>query len=627
MRKFTSTLISKLILDLTFGALLASLLAFVLRLELKVTNYIGPAIGFALFSAVVLFAVEIFFRLPWRSWRSSSMSDLIHLFKAIFVYGAIVGALMFLFGTEYRVPRSIALIDPALTFMILGGMRLGTRALSERNSVKPHYITAKRVLIVGAGEAGVMIAREMQRHPEAGLQPQGFVADDPSKKHEILAGLRVCGTIEDLPTVVGSSGTEEVLIAIPSASGPLVRRIVELARKAKVPHRIIPGIYEVLSGAVSISHIREVDVADLLGRDQVMLDIPSISRFLSDKKILVTGAGGSIGMEIVRQACGFSPSHIILLGRGENSLFYAEHNLMKKHPALPYDIIVADVRDEAKMRRVFEKYRPQTVFHAAAHKHVPMMEKNPDQAVLNNVGGTKVLTDLALEFGVENFVNISTDKAVNPTSVMGATKRIAEMVVRDAASRAGEGRSFVSVRFGNVLGSRGSVVPLFKEQIKRGGPVTVTHPEMTRYFMTIPEASQLVLQAAAMEGSGSVYVLDMGKPVKIKNLAEDLIHLSGFEPHVDIEIVYTGIRPGEKLFEEILTAEEGTLGTHHDKIFISPQKELPNSFGEKLDALLASASRGDDPKTLRKGLRDIVPSFRNGNAGVKNKEPEAGAVS
>ncbi len=427
-----------------------------------------------------------------------------------------------------------------------------------------------------------------------------------------MAGLHVLGHIEDLAEISTACGAEEILISIPSAEGLLVRRIVELARKAKVDYRIIPGIYEVLSGAMNISHIRDVDVADLLGRDQVSLDINSISRYITGKRVLVTGAGGSIGSEIVRQICGFAPEKIVMLGRGENSLFEAEHSLLVDCSDTAIAIVVADVRDRAKIRRVFDEFRPQVVFHAAAHKHVPLMEANPDQAVLNNIGGTKVLAELALEFGVESFVNISTDKAVNPTSVMGVTKRVAEMVVREASSRAPENCSFVSVRFGNVLGSRGSVIPVFKEQIKRGGPVTITHPEMTRYFMTIPEASQLVLQAAAINGSGRVYVLDMGKPVKIKDLAEDLIQLSGFEPHVDIEIVYSGIRPGEKLFEEILTSEEGTTGTRHDKIYISPQKDLPPSFGEKIDALLASASRGDDPKTLRQGLRDIVPAFRNG---------------
>lgn len=621
MRKsFKIILFAKLLLDIVFGAVTASLLAFALRLDLDMGLFIYPALAFAAFSSIILTAVELFFRLPWRSWRCSSMRDLSLLFKVIFFYGLILAATMFLFGGAFKVPRSIPLLVSMLAFIFMGGMRFASRIVSEKSSPRGgHNTPLKRVLIIGAGEAGIMIAREMFRHPESGLEPVGFLDDDPSKKHEVLAGLHICGKIEDLPAVAESSEAEEVLISIPSAPGPLVRRIVELARQAKIPYRIVPGVYEVLSGAVSISQIRDVDVADLLGREQVKLDIQSISRFLTDKKILVTGAGGSIGLEIVRQVCEFAPAHILLLGRGENSLFEAENNVMKEYPETPFDTVVADVRDKAKIRRVFKKYRPQIVFHAAAHKHVPMMEKNPDQAVLNNIGGTRVLAELALEFEVESFVNISTDKAVNPASVMGATKRIAEMAVRDAASRVAEGCSFVSVRFGNVLGSRGSVILTFKKQIKRGGPVTVTHPDMTRYFMTIPEAAQLVLQAAALDNNGTVYVLDMGKPVRIKDLGEDLIQLSGFEPHVDIEITYTGIRPGEKLYEEILTAEEGTRSTHHDKIFISPQKELPSSFGEKLETLLKSATRGDDPKNLRQGIKEIVPAFQNGNRQIEKE--------
>jgi FlaA1/EpsC-like NDP-sugar epimerase len=304
---------------------------------------------------------------------------------------------------------------------------------------------------------------------------------------------------------------------------------------------------------------------------------------------------------------------VVLLGRGENSLFEAENSVMADFPGLPFDTVVADVRDRDKMRHVFERYRPQVIFHAAAHKHVPMMEKNPDQAVLNNIGGTRVMAELALEYGVERFVNISTDKAVNPTSVMGATKRIAEMVVRDAASRVKDGQSFVLVRFGNVLGSRGSVIPLFREQIRRGGPVTVTHPEMRRYFMTIPEAAQLVLQAAALDSSGTVYVLDMGKPIRISELAEDLIRLSGLEPYEDIEIVYTGVRPGEKLYEETLTPEEGTGATAHSKIFVARQNEIGEGFPTKVDWLLGAASRGSDEEILE-AIREIVPMAPGDNS-------------
>ena len=620
MKNFSHVLLVKALIDILAGGLLCSPIAFLLRLDWNLDGFYYPAVVYTALSMLALAVIEFIFRLPWRSWRSSGMNDLLHLSRAILFYGLLMATVMFLMSPALRVPRSVPIIDIALTFLALGGLRYAARFYSEKNcpSTDPRG-KRKSVLIIGAGEAGVMIAREMLRHPEAGLEPVGFLDDDPSKSNSRFIGLPVCGSIDELPKVASGKGVEEILISIPSAEGPLVRRIVGLARKAGVNYRIIPGIYEVLSGAVSISLIRDVDVSDLLGREQVTLDMQSISGFITGKSILVTGAGGSIGSEIVRQVCGYDPARIIMLGRGENSLFEAENSLNGEFPDVPRETVVADVRDERKMRMVFEKHRPQVVFHAAAHKHVPMMEKNPDQAILNNIGGTKVMTELALESGVESFVNISTDKAVNPTSVMGATKRISEMVVRDAASRAPENCSFVSVRFGNVLGSRGSVIPLFREQIRKGGPITVTHPEMTRFFMTIPEASQLVLQAAAMDGSGSVYVLDMGKPVKIKDLAEDLIQLSGFEPHVDIEIVYTGIRPGEKLFEEILTAEEGTTGTRHDKIYISPQKDLPGDFCEKIRQLLASATNDISPQALRHEIQKFVPAFRNGTTGA-NRE-------
>ncbi len=619
MNRFKISFTCKLILDLLFGGVVASVVAFLMRLDGNLNGYSVSVGVFVAISLASLLFVEWVFHLPWRSWRSSGMRDLLHLFKAIFIYGLLVASAMFLVANEYRIPRSIPFIDGVLTFGVMAFMRACARMIVEKKCKhSQRRIQPKRVLIAGAGEAGTMIAREMFRHPEAGLEPVGFVDDNKSKQQTVFNGISVHGEIKDIPHIAQARNIEELLIAIPSAEGGLVRTIVDTANKAGLRYRIVPGIYEVLSGAVSISHIRDVDVADLLGRDQVSLDMNSISRYITGKRVLVTGAGGSIGSEIVRQACGFAPSLIIMLGRGENSLFEAEHSLNGEFPDVPRETVVADVRDKQKIRMVFEKHRPQVVFHAAAHKHVPMMEKNPDQAILNNIGGTKVMAETALEFGVESFVNISTDKAVNPTSVMGATKRVAEMVVRDASSRAPENCSFVSVRFGNVLGSRGSVIPLFKEQIKRGGPVTVTHPEMTRYFMTIPEASQLVLQAAAMEGSGSVYVLDMGKPVKIKDLAEDLIQLSGFEPHLDIEITYTGIRPGEKLFEEILTSEEGTKSTHHDKIFIAPQTSLQDDFASIFEELLDTA-RTSDPSEIRASIKRIVPAFNNSTKEGKDK--------
>jgi len=465
------------------------------------------------------------------------------------------------------------------------------------------------VLIVGAGEAGTMLAREMLRHPEAGLLPVGFLDDDPAKQHQKIMGIPVLGPISSLPQVAASTHADEVLIAIPSAPGKVVRRVVELARQVGLRHRIVPGIYEILSGKVAISQIRNVDVEDLLRRDPVQLDTSEITDYLEGRVVLVTGAGGSIGSEIVRQVARFRPRRILLLGRGENSLYQIEREIERTWPEMDWRTIVADVRDREKMQHVFTTYAPEVVFHAAAHKHVPMMEANPDEAIFNNVGGTKNVVELALEYGVERFVNISTDKAVNPTSVMGASKRVAEYLVQWAAQRAKPGQAFVSVRFGNVLGSRGSVIPLFKEQIAKGGPVTVTHQDMTRYFMTIPEAAQLVLQAGGLGNNGAVYVLDMGEPVRIADLVRDLIRLSGLEPGADIEIIYTGIRPGEKLFEELLTAEEGTEASKHSHIFVA--KGNASGLEERLALIeeLFDAARKRDPAEIRAVFKRLVPTF------------------
>lgn len=617
MKAFRKSCVLKLSVDWFLSCVLCVLLAFYLRLEGSVFAYVQLILPYIFVSTAALFVAEFIWRLPLRSWRSTGIPDLVTLLKAMIFFGLSVSGLCFIGGTAFRVPRSIPIIHAFLSMLALGGSRMLFRCYHERHGCKisGRYNDAKNILIAGAGEAGTMIAREMLRHSEAGLRPVGFLDDDPAKKGIRILNLPVLGPIDSLPEEVKKHDIEEVLIAIPSGDGRLVRRIVDLSQKAGVSYRIIPGIYQVLSGAVSISQIRNVDIEDLLGREPVKLDIDAISKYLRGKRILVTGAGGSIGSEIVRQVARFSPEFMVLLGRGENSLFELELEIKTLFPDLKYELVIADVQNRQKLERVFKKFRPQVVFHAAAHKHVPMMEVNVDQAIINNVGGTKNVAELALEWGVEHFINISTDKAVNPTSIMGASKRIAEMIVRSIASRAAPWQSFVSVRFGNVLGSRGSVIPIFKRQIASGGPVTVTHPEMKRYFMTIPEAAQLVLQAAALPYNGKVYVLDMGEPVMIKNLAEDLIKLSGFTPYEDIDIVYSGLRPGEKLFEELLTAEEGTIPSPHEKIFIANQNGIDESFCEKLNYLLKVAHEGDVEEIIAT-IKSIVPNFRVDNEKV-----------
>ncbi len=596
----------KLLIDLLLWTA-AVPLAYILRFEgfrpgFELSLLVQAAVGLPV-RAGLIWA----FALHRQSWYRVGLRDLWHLGWAVGL-GTVV---MFFVGMALTgtvpIPRSVPVISGGLALVFLGGARVAVRSGSERTR-RLAAGEERRVLVVGAGEAGTMIAREMLRHPEIGGRPVGFLDDDPGKARLRFMGIRVLGGLEDLPRAADRTGADEVLIAVPSAPGHVVRRVVELAREASLGYRIIPGMYEILAGKVSVSQIREVSLEDLLRRDPVELDLEEISGYLEGRVVLVTGAGGSIGAEIVRQVARFRPKEVLLLGRGENSLFELAHDLAQRFPELPRRTLVVDVQQREQLGHVFRECAPQVIFHAAAHKHVPLMEENPAAAVLNNVFGTKALVELALEHGVERFVNVSTDKVVNPTSVMGASKRVAEYIVQEAARRAPEEAAYVSVRFGNVLGSRGSVVPLFKEQIRRGGPVTVTDPEMRRYFMTIPEAAQLVLQAGGLGENGSVYVLDMGEPVKIVDLAEELIRLSGLEPGEDIEIEFTGLRPGEKMFEDIMTAEEGTNATHHEKIYVARGTAPPDLLGERL-ARLHAAACAHDVEGIRAALRELVPTY------------------
>ncbi|MCR4392690.1 MAG: polysaccharide biosynthesis protein [Candidatus Acetothermia bacterium] len=585
--------------------------AFLLRLETIPARYL-PALILYLGMGIPIKAGALYvFGLHRQAWSQVGVPDLWRLVECVLSGTTALFVVGLLLNRWVPFPRSVPVIGGGLAVLALGGMRFGARLWRERTGRRRAGPT-QRVLVVGAGEAGTMIVREMLRHPEAGLVPVGFLDDDPAKQRQRFLGLPVLGKLDALPQAVEKCKADEVLIAIPSAPGQVVRQVVERARESGVRHRIIPGIYEILSGKVAISQIREVDLEDLLRREPVRLDLEEIAGYLAGREVLVTGAGGSIGSEIVRQVARFRPREVLLLGRGENSLFELEEGLKHAWPGLRYQVLVADVRDRDRMEDVFRRHRPQVVFHAAAHKHVPLMELNPSEAVVNNVVGTKNLVELALTYGVERFVNISTDKVVNPTSVMGATKRVAEYVVQWAARRARPGQAFVSVRFGNVLGSRGSVVPLFRAQIRRGGPVTVTHPDMRRYFMTIPEAAQLVLQAGGLGENGAVYVLDMGEPIRIVDLAQDLIRLSGFEPDVDIRVEFTGVRPGEKLFEEILTAEEGTVASRHEKIYVARGNAPADAELEAKLATLLAAARSYDGNAIRRALKALVSTYQPG---------------
>ena len=449
-----------------------------------------------------------------------------------------------------------------------------------------------------------MLLREMYNH-QNNRRVIGFVDDDTKKRGQIFAGIPILGTRQNLSEIVDDYRVQEIFIAMPSVKGKAMREIVNDCKATGVEIKTLPGVYELIDGTVHVSQLRPVAIDDLLGRDTVVLDDAAVQAFLKDKVLLVTGAGGSIGSEICRQAARMHPQKLLLLGKGENSIYEISRELRSSYPALKTVPIIADVRDQDRIHEIMRIFQPQVVVHAAAHKHVPLMEYQPMEAVRNNVLGTKVVAEEAAIAGVEKFIMISTDKAVNPTSVMGCTKRVAEMFVQ-SMNAVGSQTRYVAVRFGNVLGSRGSVIPLFKKQIAAGGPVTVTDPEMKRYFMTIPEASQLVLQAGAMAQGGEVFVLDMGEQVKIVDLARDLISLSGLQPGRDIQIEYTGLRPGEKLYEELLSAEDGTDATVHDKIFTARIKRVDKAA---LDKKIIQLLQLLDEDAIVEALQDVVPTY------------------
>lgn len=565
--------------------------------------------GYLLISFLLMSILEWRYKLYCQTWQHIGVRDLNYLAKTVGFATLLMFAMAFILQNWLQLPRSVPILAGILGFVMMGAVRLATRLLSERTRTQ-RAGELRRVLIVGAGEAGTLIAREMQRHPEAGLAPIGFLDDEIQKQRQQILGIPVFGPVKELIEVASRERAEEVLIAVPSATGDFVRQVVDLAREAQLRYRIIPGVFEILSGNVNINQIRDVDLEDLLRRPPVQLNTAEIADYLRGRVILVTGAGGSIGSEIVRQICNYAPASILLFGRGENSIFLIQQELVRNWPDVKQFGLIGDVRDAARLRSVFEEYRPEVVFHAAAHKHVPLMEQTPSEAILNNVMGTKNVVDLCLEFNVLRLVNVSTDKAVNPTSVMGASKRVAEMVVSAGAARSKETQDFVSVRFGNVLGSRGSVVPTFMAQIRAGGPITVTHPEMTRYFMTIPEAARLVLQAGGLAENGKVYVLNMGSPVKIADLARDVIRLSGAK---NVDIVYSGVRPGEKLYEELLTSSEGVHATTHSEIFSAKLAEVDPVMLEKQLYILQNDAQRNDMTAVRNDLVRLIPENKFGS--------------
>lgn len=532
-------------------------------------------------------------------WRYVSFEDIRAFLKAALISAVILLIVRLMLGfttfNRWQVPISVILIDTALAFGGLLGLRMLRRFVYElgekqNGSGTKRRIKRKSTLFVGAGRIGALAVKDVLGRADAEFEIKGFVDDDRRKKGGSVSGIKVLGTTDDLARLVDELNIEQVVIAIDQAQGKDIRRILNICGAIPVRARIVPSLHEIIHGRVQVSRIRDVQIEDLLGREPIHLDDKNLHEFLTGKTVMVTGAGGSIGSELVRQISEFQPKLLLLVERTEFVLFQIERELVKDFSGVNFIPLLADIGDEPRMREIFGEYKPEVVFHAAAHKHVPLIEANPTEAIKNNVFATKLVGELAGEFGVKDFVLISTDKAVNPTSIMGASKRIAEIVLQGLNHV--YQTNYIAVRFGNVLGSAGSVVPIFREQIRQSLPVTVTDKAMTRYFMTIPEASQLVLQAGALGTGGEIFILDMGEPIKILDLAEDMIRLSGLQPYEDIEIVFTGTRPGEKLFEELEITGENLLKTQHPKIFIGKiaayeqqeVAEILSSFRQAVDA-------------------------------------------
>jgi FlaA1/EpsC-like NDP-sugar epimerase len=592
---------------------LSTMLAYVVRFEgLDWGNAnLYTSLVYLAVSLPIKLGVLLYVGLYRRLWRFAGAAELEHILVAT----AISASLSTLLGaavlpglgiTPLRVPLSVLFIDGCLSAGAVALPRLFIRLFGRRTQWR-RLEAARRVLIVGAGAAGEVIVKELLSHPQLGLNPIGFVDDDRSKHGHRLCDLPVHGSLAAIKDLVLRYDVEEVIIAMPRAPGAVVREVVRAAMEAGVQTRTVPGIFDIISGRVAVASLRQVEIQDLLRRDPIQTDLEQVRVLATGETVMVTGAGGSIGSELCRQLARLEPAQVLVMGHGENSIFDVMAELTERYPNVTCVPIIGDVRDRERMRLIFERYRPYAVFHAAAHKHVPLMEENMAEAVTNNVLGTKNIAELSAEFGVEHLVLISTDKAVRPTNVMGATKRVAEQIVQEIAET--HGRNFVAVRFGNVLGSRGSVVPTFLRQIEAGGPVTVTHPEMRRYFMTIPEAVQLVLQAGAIGKGGEVFVLDMGEPVKILDLATDLIRLSGLEVGTDIEIRFSGTRPGEKLYEELFFDSESALPTDHPKVLRAKNGVLPIGLSTVVDLLVDGARRGWSDDQLRNLLGRLVPDF------------------
>ncbi|MBC2580252.1 nucleoside-diphosphate sugar epimerase/dehydratase [Clostridium sp. DJ247] len=573
----------KLILYDVIFLIVSLYFALLLRFDFNIPQEYTVFLKLSIVPVVIITLVcNRFFNLYNSIWKYASVEELISIVyslsvsNVIFIIYSYCVNYKFLENRYYRFPFTVHIIFWILSVVALGGTRFIYRVIGDRieNSVSRKQM--KNLLIIGAGDASALLIKEIKKHKDLSYNLVGLIDDDSAKKGRLINGIEVLGGRDKIIEVCKNKNVEEIILAIPSTDLGTKREIVNICKNTNCKLKTIPGIYEIINEKVSITKLRDVNIEDLLGREEVKLNNENINKYIKDKVILVTGGGGSIGSELCRQIAKFNPKKLLILDIYENNVYDVQMELNYNYPDIDKAVIIASIRDMKRMKDIFHTYKPDVVFHAAAHKHVPLMEENPAEAIKNNIIGTYNILSCCNEFSVKKFVQISTDKAVNPTNIMGATKRFCEIMVQ-AFDKASD-TEYVAVRFGNVLGSNGSVIPLFKKQIAHGGPVTVTHPEINRFFMTIPEASQLVIQAGAIAKGGEIFVLDMGKPVKIVDLARDLISLSGYKPDVDIKIEYTGLRPGEKLYEELLMNEIALTSTEHNKIFVEKPNEIDINF-------------------------------------------------
>lgn len=603
--------------------------AYLVRFEFSIPSQ-NLALLFRMLPIIILVKIASFYFLDlYRGmWRYTSIADLFNIIKASTISSFLIISFI-LFMTRFEgFSRSVFIIDWCLTVLLITGHRVAIRLYYEQLSGEVSWFTAisnllgfltkkqpegKKILIIGAGDCGEKICREIINNLRLRQKIVGFIDDDPEKFGKKIHGIPVLGSIKEIKKISQKTRPDEVLIAIPSATSKEIRKIIETCKDSGITFKIIPGYGELIDGKVTVNTIREVAYRDLLGREIIKLNTEKIGRYLKGKKVLVTGAGGSIGSELCRQICRFKPESIILYERAESPLYEIELDIRHDFPGVKSIALLADVKDTFQLEKTFMKYKPEVVFHAAAYKHVPMLELQPWKAIENNIQGTINLVDVSKRHLVERFVFVSTDKAVRPTNVMGASKRVAEMFVQNQNGCGNSQTRFMTVRFGNVIGSVGSVVPLFKKQIEKGGPVTVTHPDVTRYFMTIPEACQLILQTGSMGNGGEIFLLDMGTPIKIVDMARDLIRLSGFVPDEDIRIEYVGLRPGEKLFEELITEGEGIVPTSHEKIMVLKGMDcnLDILNGDIIE--LTGLSEEQDHDKIKKMLKKIIPEYMPAN--------------